>query len=57
MQPQRKSTHQPYGKIAEVLDTEMSFSDYFSKRQLDKVKISLASELEDQAREDSAATS
>ncbi|GEM_PF-5894973 len=46
MHEQRKSSHQPYGKIDDALDSEMSFSEYFSQRQISKVREAIDAELQ-----------
>ena len=45
MHEQRKSSHQPYGKIDDALDSDLSFSEYFSQRQISKVRDSIDAEL------------
>ena len=49
---QRKSSHQPYGSINEVLDEEQSFIDFFAQRQLSKVREAVNAELEAEAIEE-----
>lgn len=45
MQQQRKASHQPYGNIEEALDSELSFSEFFTQRQLAKVRDTVDAEL------------